>query len=196
MGDKPSKSQSDDEIVPPHLARTDFRFDQSARPSVCDFASSDIEYNSRYRPYTESDGATVSYSNSENSESLLVHQPSTIDSLSSGSNSSHLKLLQMASSKHQVDSRKASSFPNTRSESSALTNARIDAPGINSISMSAESVDDFTPAATISSARSDTEMFQEEIPWQEMITNTHTFPLVVTGNIEWIIDIFRSNMNI
>ena len=44
----------------------------------------------------------------------------------------------------------------------------------------------------ISSARSDTEMFQEEIPWQEMITNTHTFPLVVTGNIQWIIDIIQS----
>jgi hypothetical protein len=44
----------------------------------------------------------------------------------------------------------------------------------------------------LSSARSDTKMFQQEIRWQEMITNTHTFPLVVTGNIRWITDIIQA----
>jgi hypothetical protein len=50
MGDKPSKSHSDDEIFPPHLARTDFHFSGSDRVSFSDASSlsdADNRFHSR-----------------------------------------------------------------------------------------------------------------------------------------------------
>jgi len=79
MGDKPSKSHSDDESLPPHLVRTNLRLDGATSLSFSEASSLDADYHLRSRQLMEfstcseiaSDETVVNNSNGAATSSLI-----------------------------------------------------------------------------------------------------------------------------
>jgi hypothetical protein len=111
MGDKPSKSHSDDEIFPPHLARTDFHFTRTERLSFSEASSySDADSRSHSRPVAETitDVHGVDSVNPLNGAAASVSVLSSALDMSGDVNSSSTDSKNLTSSRQQGNSKPTS----------------------------------------------------------------------------------------